>query len=223
MEAQIDKPIIRRVLREGETINLPHGDGALREVTCNDVARMALAIHNHSNFFSRRRGIKTYFSRDLNGSGTQGLYVGRSHERISESHFISISFFPTSDHDPGFLYEADLITDQRKDYEPTVNRGKRRFKAQTAAIEIDWFGEETIQWRSDIARLSTTPDTLASWMDADLEMFVRCTKASLCSGNAIFTASDLARFIAAGLSLEDLKARLKCSKCGRRGASVSVF
>ncbi|GAB0562853.1 hypothetical protein LL01C4_35500 [Escherichia coli] len=42
---------------------------------CNDIARLALAMHGHSYFFSLRRHLNINFSRDLNGSGTQGLFI----------------------------------------------------------------------------------------------------------------------------------------------------
>lgn len=119
--------------------------------------------------------------------------------------------------------------DVGKDYEPSVNKGKHRFVAYSAAMQIDWNSDETLQWRSDINRLSRSPDTLTGWIEADLEMLVRCGNkyspfgySSLCE-SAILTKSDLTRHVAAGLSLEDLKTRLKCSKCGKRGARVMVF
>lgn len=118
---------------------------------------------------------------------------------------------------------ADLIMDKGKDYEPTVNRGKHRFVANSAAIQIDWNSDETQQWRSDIERLSRSPDTLSGWIEDDLEMLVRCGSGYFCRKPAILTKNDLKRYVAAGLSLEDLKTRLKCTKCGKRGARVTVF
>ncbi len=113
--------------------------------------------------------------------------------------------------------------DKGKDYEPTVNRGKHRFVANSAAIQIDWNSDETQQWRSDIERLSRSPDTLSGWIEDDLEMLVRCGSGYFCRKPAILTKNDLKRYVAAGLSLEDLKTRLKCTKCGKRGARVTVF
>ena len=47
-------------------------------------------------------------------------------------------FEPTHKNDDSFLYEEDLTTDQRKDYEPSINRGKHRFVAQRAKLNLDW-------------------------------------------------------------------------------------
>lgn len=49
---------------------------------CNDIARLALAMHGHSYFFSLRRHLNINFSRDLNGSGTQGLFIKKQNVDI---------------------------------------------------------------------------------------------------------------------------------------------
>lgn len=101
--------------------------------------------------------------------------------------------------------------------------GKHRFVASLAAIQIDWNSDETRQWRSDIKRLSNLPDTLPGWIENELEMLIICGSWGCRRKPAILTKDDLKRHVAAGLCLEDLKTRLKCSKCGKRGARVMVF
>ncbi len=224
MDAYADKPIIRDMrVRQGETIKLPNDGPTMQEITCDDIARLALAMHDHSYFFSLCRGLSIRFSRDLNGSGTQGFYITKKSDETNPPHLIQVFFDYTYEKDGEFLYEADLIMDKGKDYEPTVNRGKHRFVANSAAIQIDWNSDETQQWRSDIERLSRSPDTLSGWIEDDLEMLVRCGSGYFCRKPAILTKNDLKRYVAAGLSLEDLKTRLKCTKCGKRGARVTVF
>lgn len=224
MDAQQDKQIIRNVrVRQGEIIKLPNDGPSLQEINCDDIARLALAMHDHSYFFSLCRGLNIRFSRDLNGSGTQGLYITRKSDETDPPHLIQVIFRHQYNKDGDFLYEADLTMDGRKDYEPSVNKGKHRFMADSAAMRIDWNSDETLQWRSDIDRLSRSPDTLTGWIEANLEMLVRCGTGYFCRESAILTRSDLTRHVAAGLSLEDLKTRLKCSKCGKRGARVMVF
>ncbi|MFC3678109.1 hypothetical protein [Ferrovibrio xuzhouensis] len=224
MDAYADKPIIRDMrVRQGETIKLPNDGPTMQEITCDDIARLALAMHDHSYFFSLCRGLSIRFSRDLNGSGTQGLYITKKSDETNPPHLIQVFFDYTYEKDGEFLYEADLIMDKGKDYEPTVNRGKHRFVANSAAIQIDWNSDETQQWRSDIERLSRSPDTLSGWIEDDLEMLVRCGSGYFCRKPAILTKNDLKRYVAAGLSLEGLKTRLKCTKCGKRGARVTVF
>ncbi|HCO6571626.1 hypothetical protein JEX04_17510 [Escherichia coli] len=106
-----------------------------------------MAMHGHSYFFSLRRHLNINFSRDLNGSGTQGLFIKKQNVDID---LIKVIFDYTDNKNDDFLYEADLIKDQRKDYEPTVNRGKHRFVAKQIELNIDWNGNEIQQWRADI-------------------------------------------------------------------------
>lgn len=224
MNTHPDQPIIRNVrVLQGESIKVQDDGHILREVTCDEIARLALAMHNHMYFFSFRRGLSIRFSRDLNGSGTQGLYITRESDERNPPHLIQVFFDYTYQKDSEFLYEADLIMDKGKDYEPTINKGKHRFVANSAAIQIDWNSDETQQWRSDIKRLSRSPDTLADWIGDDLEMLVRCGSGFFCRKPVILTKETLKRYAAAGLCLQDLKTRLTCSKCGKRQARVSVF
>lgn len=225
MNANADQSIIRNVrVRQGESIKLQDDEHPMQEITCDDIARLALAIHDYSNFFSIRRALKITFSRDVNGSGVQCLEIKKNSDETNPQHLIKVAFDYTYANDGKFLYEADLIMDRGKDYEPTINKGTHRFVAVSADIQIDWNSVETLQWRSDIARLSkSSPDTLTGWIEANLEMLVRCSAGYICGGSAILTRDDLTRHVAAGLSLEDLKTRLTCSKCGKRQARVFVF
>lgn len=224
MDEQADKPIIRNVhVRQGETVKLGADGATPQEITCDDIARLALAMHDHSYFFSLRRGLSITFSRDLNGSGTQGIYITKKSDKTNPPKLFHVVFDEAYEKDGEFLYEADLIKDRGKDYEPTVNMGKHRFVAQSAALQIDWNSEEAQQWRLDIERLSRSPDTLTGWIADDLEMLVLCSDGYFCRTPAILTINDLKRHVAGGLSLEDLKARLKCSKCGKRARRVMVF
>lgn len=187
---------------------------------CNDIARLALTMHGHSYFFSLRRHLNINFSRDLNGSGTQGLFIKKQNVDID---LIKVIFDYTDNKNDDFLYEADLIKDQRKDYEPTVNRGKHRFVAKQIELNIDWNGNEIQQWRADIERLTRSHDNLEGWLKNGSEMLVCCASGFFCRLPTILTLNDLKQYVAMGVTLEDLKTRLKCSKCGKRGSKVTVF
>lgn len=219
-----DQPVTRReYIRQGETIKLQGEDGVPQEITCDDVARLALRMHDHAYFFVVNRDLSFRFSRDLNGSGTQGLDIRRKGDERAIEGIIFVVFDYSYKKDIEFLYEADLIMDRGKDYEPTVNKGKHPFVAQSAAIQIDWNGSEANQWRSDLARLSQSPATLTEWVEADLEMLVRCGDQYCYRQSAILSKDDLKKHIADGTSLDDLKTRLRCSKCRKRGARVLPF
>jgi hypothetical protein len=214
MDAYAHKPIYRDVrVRQGETVNLPKDGASPQVITCDDIARLALAMHDHSYFFSFCRGLSIRFSRDLNGSGTQGLYITRESQKTNPPNLIQVIFNYTHQKDDELHYQAD----------PTVNMGMHWFVAKSVALRSDWNSDETQQWRSDIERLSRSPDTLSGWIEDDLEMLVRCGSGFFCRKPTIFTKNDLSQYVAAGLSLKELKARLKCSRCGKRGARITVF
>ncbi|HKX80150.1 MAG TPA: hypothetical protein VJM34_16670 [Novosphingobium sp.] len=224
MNAHVDKSITCNVrVRQGETVKVGGDGDTPQEITCDDIARLALAMHEHSYFFSLRRDLSIRFSRDLNGSGTQGLYIRKEGDEWDAPALIQVVFQQTYKQDGEFLYEADLIMDRGKDYEPTVNKGKHRFEAQSAAMLTEWNSEEVQQWRLDIERLSRSPKNLVDWIADDLEMLVKCASGYFCRKPAILTKNDLKQHVEAGLSLEDLKTRLKCSKCGKHSARVEVF
>ena len=206
-------------LRQGETLRVGTSS---QEVSCDDIARLALAIHAKGYFFSHRRGLSVDFCRDLNGSGVQRLEIGRKGE--PETCFpIRVFFEPIIGNHDNPLYEADLITDQRKDYEPTVNRGKHRFFATGVELQLDLGSKEVQQWRRDIERLAVSPDTLADWVEAGLDMLVRCRGGFFCNRSTVLTRSNLARHVSTNVSLEELRARLKCSRCGEREPQLLVF
>jgi hypothetical protein len=218
-----DKPVTSGMhLRGAEMIGSVDEEHARQEISRDDIARLALSMHEHRYYFTRRRGLKIRFSRDLNGSGIQGLDIYRADDQSGNSNLIQVIFRHSYGNDSAFLYEADLIMDQRKDYEPTVNKGKHRFVADRADMQIEWNSDEARQWRSDIDRISRSHDTLNGWIASGSDMLVSCG-GYFCFGSAVLTSSDLSQHVAAGLNLEDLKARLRCSKCGKRAASVMTF
>lgn len=217
MNSQAVKPAVVRV-KQGEPFRLDNQ----QVITCDEIARLAVAMHERDYFFHFRRHLTVRFHRDINGGGTQLLEISRKDDKFFSTSLIRVFFYPVIG-DGDFLYEADLITDQRKDYEPTVNRGKHRFAAIEADLHIDWFGAEVQQWRADVERLSEMPNTLAGWVEADLQMFVICSGVLFCDTRIVLSKSKLAGYAAAGLTLEGLKSRLTCSKCGKRGARTLVF
>lgn len=189
-----------------------------------DIAKLAVAMREHGYFFALRRGIDVNFCADLNGSGTQGIFIRKKSFNAYEPSFIEVIFEPTHKSDDSFLYEEDLTTDQRKDYEPSINRGKHRFVARRAKLNLDWNSNEIHQWRLDIERLTKPHNTLNDWLKNDSEIMI----IHRCGGYrfrepVILSQRDIKQYVASGLTLEDLKNRLKCSICGERNAKIKVF
>lgn len=211
----------KTIVNRGESIDLRRADGVQQKASCEDIARLALAMDDKGHFFLLRRSLQIRFSRDINGSGMQALDVSRKGERDDFKYLLRVHFEPVHRDGETFLYEADLFRDQGKDYEPTVNHGKHRFGAQSVWLQIDWSSDEVAQWHSDIQRLSTpAPDSLEGWLESDLEMLVKCKAGFICGWEMVFTKDALARHFSTGTNLEDLKARLTCSKCGERNARI---
>lgn len=209
------------IVNRGESIDRRSAAGAHQKATCEDIARLALAMHDKEHFFSLRRSLEMKFSRDINGSGVQCLEVLRKGACDDSKYLFRVHFDSVHGDSESFLYEADLIRDQGKDYEPTVNHGKHRFGAQSIWLQIDWSSDEVAQWYSDIRRLSTAdPDSLEAWRESDREMLVRCRARFLCGWEKVLDRDDLARHAEAGMSLKDLKTRLTCSQCGERNARL---
>lgn len=215
-------PILRTFsVGPGESIKLI-GEPTPGEIAFHDIAILGVGMHDHRYFFSLRRGLSMTFSRDLNGTGVQGLKITRINDELVPP-LIYVIFQPQDNNDGDFLYESDLIMDRGKDHEPTVNLGKRPFIACRAETRGDLTIDEMVQWRSDIERLAKAPDTLTGWIEADLEMLVGCRDGFMCRHSTVLTRTALLCHADAGLSLEDLTSRLKCSKCGKREACIMAL
>jgi hypothetical protein len=209
------------IVNRGESIDWRSAAGSHQQATCEDIARLALAMNDKEHFFSVRRSLEFRFIRDINGSGVQVLEISRKGAGDDSRYLFRVNFDLVHGDSESFLYEADLIRDQGKDYEPTVNLGKHRFAAQSVWLQIEWSSDEVAQWYSDIQRLSTAdPDSLEEWLESDREMLVRCRARFLCGWEKVFARDDLARHAEAGMSLEDLRSRWTCSKCGERNAKI---
>lgn len=185
------------------------------------IARLALAMYEHGAFFSIHRNLAMTFCSDYNGGGNQYLYIEKKDLGPLPESLIKVYFKPTYSMDD-FLYEADLFTDQNRDYLPVINRGKHRFTAEVAMLNIEWYSEEIQQWRSDVERLRITSDTLSYWTENNLDMRISCASPS-CRPFSRLALSKLREYLSTGMTLEALKARLTCTRCGKRGARISVF
>jgi len=219
-----DLPMIRDLLaRQKKTIRIWSDGSSIPGVSFEEIVKIALAMHEHSYFFLVRRNINVIFVRDVNGGGTQCLSVEIKNDSFKSHPIFSVFFKPVYGNDCEYHYEADLFTDQSRDYEPTINRGKHKFVAEVAELNIEWNTEIVHKWEKDIKRLSFLPDSLCEWIEKDLDMVVFCRLPYFCRAPKIILISDLKKYAAKGITLEDLKARFTCSKCGQRGAHIQVF
>lgn len=196
-------------ISKNEFLELKDGE----KISCRDVAKFALNILYNSEYFLLNRGIWANYRDDVNGGGTQIIYIERKDE-ISTREILMEIWCSSTFADENFLYEADKITDGHKDYHPAINQGKHRFDVERCRVYIDWSSDEAVQLRSDIAGFSLYPQSLSGWLDEKIEMSVRCSNEPFCCNNRKTISKSLIKYYAVeGYGFEDFTKRLKCSKC----------
>ena len=192
-------------------------------IACDNFARTAVSMYEGCLYFIHRQGLQFDFCRDLNGSGTQRLRIVRPSVSASPDWQVELIFSPVYSGD--CIYEADLLMDGRKDYDPTINKGKHGFQADSIRVETvrpdtiaDWLLDVYRTWQTDLDYLSLPHETLDDWVQNGFHMWAMC-QTPLCH-RSVLSHDDLRRYADAGLSLDELRARMRCSRCGMRGARV---
>lgn len=202
-------PKINVSISKNEFLELKDGE----KISCRDVAKFALNILYNNEYFLLNRGIWANYRDDVNGGGTQIIYIERKNETTTREILMEI-WCSSTFADENFLYEADKITDGHKDYHPTINQGKHRFDVERSRVYIDWGSDEAVQLRSDIAGFTSYPENLSGWLDEKIEMSVKCSNEPFCCNNRKIVSKSLIEYYAAeGYGFEDFTKRLKCSKC----------
>ena len=202
-------PKIHVSISKDEFMGLKGGE----KISCRDVAKFALNVLYNNEYFLINRGIWANYRADVNGGGTQIIYIERK-DGFSTREILMEIWCSSTFADENFLYEADKITDGHKDYHPTINQGKHRFDVERSRVYFDWSSDEAVQWRSEIMGFSMYPENLSDWLDEKLEMSVRCSNKPFCCDNKNTVSKSLIEYYAAeGYSFEDFTKRLKCSKC----------
>jgi len=193
-------------------------------VTCDDIARLAFAMHESHLFFIHRHGLKLDFCRDLNGGGTQRLTITPSGSGEVPNWTLEAFYTPIYSDDP-WIYQADLLMDGRKDYDPVINRGKHGFCADSIHIRVppsetvaDWFVANYLVWEKELGRVQLPYSTLRQWFESGFHMWVTCQDA-FCH-RAVLSNDSLKQYADTGLTVEELSARMRCTQCGKRGARV---
>lgn len=192
-------------------------------ITCDDIARLAVAMHESRLFFIHRHGLKLDFCRDLNGSGTQALTITPSGLGKVPDWTLEAVFSPVNSGD--YIYQADLLVDGRKDYDPVMNRGKHGFRADRVHMRVsppdivsDWLVGNYLIWESELDKVQLPHSTLEEWVGNGFHMWVICQ--DVFCHRSVLPNDRLKEFADAGLSLEELNSKMRCTQCGKRGARV---
>lgn len=200
----------------------PSIDGAsLLEIS--DVIRR---IRSYSIYFEKHFRIKFRKWEDYDGYPFEDFYgiyyISGEKFDFNRDENITVCFKDTHKED------YDYIAMAARDTTTAYKRGKRiqpqetKFKRERAIIwrKLD---EPTVWVKNEVRRLKTIVDqldektrTLSSWADSDLNMQVFCST-SLCrtySDTAIISNDKLRVYAGNGLTFEELKLKMKCTKCG---------
>lgn len=198
------------------------------EITCRDLALTAWGISKNSAFFRHKFDIQSRYNNDFNGGGNQLVEIGRDLTYGKKDCTLTAVF---SSYGGGkSIYEADLIMDGRKDYHPTKNHGKHKFGANAVVIYITdpeelltWVNDSYLPWKNELSRLSKPHSSLLEWVEAGLNMGVKCADFFCANEVKVIQNNDLKKYMISGVTLRGLTERFVCSKCGKRSPRVMPF
>lgn len=231
------KKLIR--LREGGARSLTaRGKAGSTDITCRDLGSAAWGIYSNSQFFRFRFGVAAQYRNDLNGGGSQEVVVHRTRPEDDLSIFggivrdentiLTVIFSHRRAED--WIYEASLLMDGRKDYEPVRNLGTAKFGVEQADIYmaepgeiLAWINGSYLPWTQELSRVCQPHATLSEWVESDLDMGIRCAERTCANGVKVMANSALREHLASGATLETLRERLACTTCGRRRPRLAPF
>lgn len=197
--------------------------------TPQEIGAIFSTMRNHSWFFGHRYNLDVSYCRDLGGCGRQMIRVTEDNKGEGAWR-VSLFFQPNYSAKEEFCYEAELITDQRKDYEPSINRGIHQFRLERFTLSLTdvaqiehWFKYVFPVLRHETERLKMEHETLEQWVGARLDMAVKCSKFMCRKDPILIPHQKLQTFIDLGYSLEDLQDKLVCSVCGKSRPTLLPF
>lgn len=200
------------------------GDAGGLKLTCHDLATTMWGIHKNIHSFKYAFNVHTSYSSDIDGGGRQMLSLYKGDARHIDKSDAWIIFSPSES--DNWLYEADLWEDVRKDYEPAVNKGRHKFSASEAMINVadseellSWMNKSYIPWTQKLSRITRPHSTLPEWVNSGLDMGVMCLSWP-CTNQAKVPTSELRDLMVSGATLESLLKRLTCSRCGKRKTRI---
>lgn len=204
------------------------GNGPVLEIKCENMAFAFWSIYKNKNYFKHAFNLTAHHSEDIDGGGRQmlTLYKGDMVKNGEIQKFqVGVIFSPARTND--WLYEATLWQDGRKDYEPSRDMGKHKFSVSEVIIDVfssedllKWINESYFPWIQKLSRIFKPHSDLNEWVKSDLDMEVRCLSPNCANRINIFNKKYLSELIQSGVTLESLRKRLSCSKCGNRNAKI---
>lgn len=193
---------------------------------------IVLRWDNHRDYLLRTQFMSLIKSCDYDGIPFEDDYCIRynvGHGRtINEDLVISVRFESTFGDDYDYMAMASRSTSTAYKAGRSLPPQETKFKANGVFLKRkegdaeNWFQHELTRLQQILDDLDATTANLISWANSDVNMKVFCStigcKAS--QSPAIILPSQLLTYSNAGLSLDNLKERLRCKICGARCRNI---
>lgn len=193
-------------------------------ISGHDIAKTLWKASSYASGFLIKYGISARICADLDGGGRQGVFLYKNIPLNSDdmySNNIAAATFGTRNTE-NWIYEAVLWEDARKDYKPSINRGKHKFSAETVRILakddadiLQFINMHYLHWESYLGYAINTRSKISEWIDSKVDMIVKCTS---CDHKAILSSKNL--YDRRKLDFLDFTKKLVCVKCGSKNPIV---
>lgn len=195
---------------------------------------IVLRWDNYRDYLSRTQHMSLTNIYDYDGHPFEDNYnlkynsgYGR---KASEDIVISIRFYSTLGDDYDYVAMASSSTINPYIVGGATRPVETRFKVSGVFLKRKegdaeiWFQHEVIRIQRILDDLDAATTNLSNWAKSDVNMKVFCSTIG-CRANqspAIIPPSQLLAYSNAGLSLDNLKYRLKCKFCGARCCKIKA-
>lgn len=207
---------------------------SIEGLSISKFSEIVLRWSNYGDYLLRTERMALHTSSDYDGSPLEDFYqirynVDNSHT-ISDDPFISIIFESTFDSDYDYTAMASRSTrtayKRGRPLQPQETKFKiyRVILRRKAGEAETWFKNELIRLKRIFDKLDETTSDLSNWAKSDINMRVFCPTRDCRSyqNPAIIPPSQLLSYSNSGLSLENLKEKLKCKVCGARCCNIKA-
>ncbi|MNJ39877.1 hypothetical protein D3C77_347590 [compost metagenome] len=197
-------------------------------------ADIVLRWSNYGDYLLRAHRMALHKSSDYDGSPFEDFYQIRYNVdncyTISDDPYISITFESTFDSDYDYTAMASRSTTTAYKVGTALKPQETKFKIYRAMLrrrEGDaevWFQHEVLRLQRILDDLDAATTSLNLWAASDINMRVFCPTTGCRSyqSPAIIPPSQLLTYSNAGLSLDNLKERLKCKICGAQCCNIKA-
>lgn len=199
-------------------------------------ADVAIRVAKYNGYLRRTQRITLRKSTDYDGYPFEDfheiLYNANDDYTTSDPQDLSINvvFQPTTGGDFDYTAIAGRNTTTAYKRGRIVDAKETRFKVHSAQIRRKeasadvWAQRELARLTEILDRLDQSTQSLRSWAEDGINMQVFCSTARCRWGDkAILSSEQLLIYANKGLSLDDLRKKLKCKKCGAQCSDIGTM